>query len=191
MAAEIEILVQIAEGQRELLEYFDSNSKLVGRSCVKDRYFYDPTRSHLKPDSQNRLYQALRLREKDDRHFITHKVDHFDKEEKWTYSDELETEVKDGGVVSEILKALGVKALTTIDTTKSTYRYQKYEVIENVVGLGAFLEVEYKRVVSNDHMEIKAEILDLMNRLPCKYVRDFDGEKPELMIRKNGVEEVA
>ena len=63
----------------------------LGNNETIDTYYYDPLRVNLKPNSNNQINECLRLRTKDNVNSITYKVDKFDEDGKWLYSDEYET----------------------------------------------------------------------------------------------------
>lgn len=190
MAAEIEVLVKIESGKEELLSFLSENGKLREQKEVRDIYYFDPLRRNLKPDKDGRLYESMRLRDKEGSYTITHKIDFFDDAGRWTYSDENETSVSSLNDAMSILKNLGLKQLTRVNVRKTYFEIDQYEIaVEDVERLGTFLEVEYKGIVSGDHMNIKSTIEEFVSRLPCTTSRDFDGGKPELMIAAIGIDE--
>jgi len=189
MAAEIEVLVKIDSGKDELIAYLTKHAALREVREVRDVYYFDPLRSNLKPDKDGRLYESMRIRDKEGCFTMTHKVDHFDNHGRWTYSDESETSVVSHGETSDILRNLGLEVLTQVNVRKSYFEFKDYEIaIEEVERLGTFLEVEYKGPVFDNHMSIKRDIESFVLSLPCVTSRDFDGGKPELMLAAFGVD---
>ena len=45
----------------------------IGLNKVVDEYYYDPKRNTLKPSKEDELYHCLRLRTKNNKHYITYK----------------------------------------------------------------------------------------------------------------------
>lgn len=92
-------------------------------------------------------------------------------------------------MITEILKKLGLKELLTIHNSKSTYATDKYEIVlETVKDLGYFLEVEY---CTNEDVEvslIKEEIQKFIDDLGIKVSSELNMGKPEMMIKKLGIE---
>lgn len=92
-------------------------------------------------------------------------------------------------MITEILKKLGLKELLTIHNSKRTYATDKYEIVlETVKDLGYFLEVEY---CTNEDVEvslIKEEIQKFIDDLGIKVSSELNMGKPEMMIKKLGIE---
>lgn len=184
MGKEVEILFRLPE-----TETLDSAKNKLGDLPfhgdvhVVDDYYYDPLRAQLRPDASGRLTNSFRIRNmagKDP--VMTFKEDHF-QGNIWQYSDEFEVHVGDGETAREILARLGFKPLITVDNTRRIYGELPFEVVlESVVGLGLFLEVEWKGEVGN-HVVQKAEITDFIKKLGFKGQEEMNSGKPELMLR--------
>jgi hypothetical protein len=73
--------------------------------------------------------------------------------------------------------------------TKYTYVSDEYEIVlEDVKGLGLFLEVEKLDQVSDEEvLETKQHIRDFLTTLDIAFGEEQNAGKPELMLRKNGV----
>lgn len=184
---EIEILVQVYSPIEEVIKVLNKFN-YEGTKETIDVYYYDPMRNNLKPDSKGQIDECLRIRTKDNKNYITYKVDNFDNG-KWLYSDEYETEVDNIYMISEILKRLGFKELLTIHNSKRTYVTDKYEVVfETVKDLGYFLEVEYCTSQEVDVKLIKNEIKEFVDHLGIKVSDELNIGKPEMMIKKFKIE---
>ena len=99
---EIEILVKVNEDferAKAVLDQFE----FVGEKRTVDTYFYDKLRNNLKPDNEMKLKECFRVREKDGVSYITYKVDNFDANGKWIYSDEYETKVESAEILKNII----------------------------------------------------------------------------------------
>ena len=181
---EIEILVEVYSPIEEVINIL-SKFKYLGTKEVVDTYYYDPLRKNLKPNSSNQINECLRLRKKDDTNFITYKIDEFDADGKWLYSNEYETQINDISVVNNILERLGLKKLITIHNKKRTYKYQEYEIVlETVKDLGYFLEVEFCNNKDIDVKEKKLEIQNFIDSLSLNISQELNIGKPEMMINK-------
>lgn len=190
---EIEILVELytdIDECKKKLASFEFN----GIKKTTDIYYYDPLRDNLKPNKDNELNECLRIRTKGDKSYITYKVDHFDDNNIWLYSDEYETEVKDLIQIKNIINLLGLKELLVIDNNKTIYKTEKYEIaLEEVENLGNFMEVEYCTNDDVDVITIKREIQDFIDGLGFEVSGELNMGKPEMMLRKSmqkSVEEV-
>ncbi len=181
---EIEILVELYTDINECKEKL-KDYECIGTKNVTDVYYFDPLRDNLKPDDNNQLNECLRVRIKGDKYYITYKVDHFDDNNIWLYSDEYETEVKDLTQTKNIINALGLKELLTIDNKKTLYNTGKYEIaLEEVKDLGNFMEVEYCTDEDVNVLEIKKEIETFINNLNFKVSKELNMGKPEMMLKK-------
>ena len=181
---EIEILVEVfspINKVREVLNKFDYK----GKKLVIDEYYYDPKRDNLKPDKNNKLYECLRLRQKDGDYYITYKDDVFDNG-KWLYSNEYETKVESIDITRNIFNKLGFIKFIEINNKRSIYEYDKYEItLEEVKDLGLFLEVEYCTSDDVDVKEIKKEIQEFIDSLDLDVSEELGMGKPELYLNRN------
>ncbi len=181
---EIEILVEVKspkEGALKVLEKFEYQ----GIKKTLDVYFSDPLRTTLQPDTSGRLTASFRLREKDGKSSVAYKVDHFNNTE-WSHSDEYETEVKNFESMYQVINKLGLKELIRIDNEKHTFITPDYEIVlEDVKGLGLFLEVEkLNQVPDSEIVQTKDQIREFIKGLGLELGDEQNAGKPELMLRK-------
>lgn len=183
---EIEILVQLHSTIAEACSALKRVSKQMKRLEIKDTYYYDPLREDLQPNEQCSLSAAFRLRQYDNDYFLTYKVDHFSADGRWEYSDEYETRILDLQAIEHIISCLGLKELVKVNVQKYVFLNDKYEiVVEEVENLGSFLEVEAKALDDDkEPNSIKQEIEKFISELGLSVSRNFDGGKPELLLRK-------
>lgn len=186
MAKEIEVLFELKTPLARA-KVILSGLALVGRKETTDVYFYDPLRSDLKPTKGGGLLRCFRLRSKGGQHFLTYKIDKFRGDE-WLYSDEHETEVGDRQAAEAIIGHLGLKELVIVRMMKTIYRTDAYEIaLEQVRGLGGFIEVESRRAVRKGQEEAeKARIRAFVTGLGLKIGAESNAGKPELLLRKKG-----
>ena len=183
---EIEILVEVYTSIEDCKKELDKYH-FMGQKEVIDIYYYDPLREDLKPNDKNEINKCMRLRKKDDKSYITYKVDIFDDNNIWLYSDEYETEVKDFDKTKIIIDLLGLKELLTIHNKKSIYNTDKYEIaLEEVKDLGTFLEVEYCTDEDVNVEKIKNDIQTFINNLNIETSEELHIGKPEMMLNKKG-----
>lgn len=181
---EIEILVEVYDEPQEIIEKLNK-FEFKGIKETTDVYFYDPKRDNLKPNDDMQIDECLRIRTKNNEHYITYKVDKFDENGKWLYSDEYETKFADLDMLNIIINKLGLKELLTINNSKRTYVTDKYEIVlETVKDLGYFLEVEYCTNEDVDVKEIKKEIQHFIDSLELNVSDELNMGKPEMMLRR-------
>jgi predicted adenylyl cyclase CyaB len=184
---EIEILVEVYDEPSKIIEKLD-NFEFKGVKETIDVYYYDPKRDNLKPNKNMQIDECLRIRTKNNEHYITYKVDKFDEDGKWLYSDEYETKFEDIFMLNNIINKLGLKELLIIQNSKRTYINDKYEIVlETVKDLGYFLEVEYCTNEDVDVKEVKKEIQQFIDSLELNVSEELNMGKPEMMIRKNNI----
>ena len=180
---EIEILVKVLESKNSALK------KLVRFrkdhiSLIVDQYYYHPWRKGLLPTKNNSATEMLRIRIKDRKSYITYKKDVFSKTG-WSYSDEHETEIKDPKIVDNILRNLDFKPLVKIVNKRTVIYFKKFEIcLEEVKGLGLFLEIECIRPGKKDPEIIRREILELIQLLGIRVSKEMIAGKAELIFRK-------
>ena len=182
---EVEILVKLHDSLENVRSKL-GGLNFQGTKKTLDVYFYDPKRPNLKPNKSFALTECFRIRSKDGKGYIAYKIDNFDELGKWTYSDEHEIEISDFDTALRIINHLGLKPLVEIDNTKYAYLTNEYEIVlENVKGLGIFLEVELIAVVENSNIEnLKNKIRDYIKSFGFSFEELHVG-KPELMLKVN------
>lgn len=184
---EIEVLVEVYDDYKFVLEKL-MKFEYKGLKETTDDYYYDPLRKNLKPDNNFQLSECLRLRTKNNEYSVTYKVDKFDEEKKWLYSDEYETKIESIEQARMIIEKLGLKKLLTINNLKHTYIYNDYEIVLEIVkDLGVFMEVEYCTDKDVNIIEIKRNIQKFIDGLGFNVSSELNMGKPEMIIRKNNI----
>ena len=183
---EIEILIEVRSAKEDALKAL---GQFVSQGMKKtlDVYFFDPLRKDLQPNREAKLGRAFRLRQKGEQGSLAYKIDHFDGD-MWTYSDEFETGIGDFDTCMEIIKHLGLEELVRIDNEKRVFTTTEYEIVlEDVKGLGLYMEVEKIGEVADDTVEqTKENIRSFLKNLDIEFGEEQNAGKPELMLRKIG-----
>jgi predicted adenylyl cyclase CyaB len=184
MAKEIEVLYELKTPVAKAVAIL-GHLPIVGRKETTDVYFFDSLRQDLKAGKNGRLLRCFRLRTKGGKHYLTYKIDKFRGDE-WLYSDEHETEVASHEAAAAIIEHLGLRELVTVKMTKTIYQTEDYEIaLEQVRGLGGFLEVESRRAVKAGREEAeKANIRAFVTGLGLKVGPESNAGKPELLLKK-------
>ncbi len=100
-----------------------------------DRYFNAPDRDFAETD------EALRIREMNNEYYLTYKGPKLDNETK--SRKELETGIKNDGVMTSILQELGFSEVLKVEKDRVCYRLNDvYVFLDHVKGLGEYIEVE-------------------------------------------------
>lgn len=186
---EIEILYALKEPIASAKRKFGKTPWRATR--VKDTYFESKDHPRLSPDADHRLTSSFRLREIDHAYKLTYKDDHFDKRGVWLYSDEHEVSVSDAKVVRAIFAALHYEELITIDNKKHLCDIDGYEIVlEEVKGLGNFIEIEYKgkkQIAKNKVESLKQSMRAYLDKKQIKIGEELNAGKPELMLKKKRI----
>lgn len=181
---EVEILIEAYDTKENILNVLSKYAH-TGIKRTVDTYYYDPLRDALKPKDL-RLSECFRTRQKGDCNYITYKVDKFDENDTWIYSDEYETKIDSIVELTNIINLLGLKKLVTIDSTKHFFETDEYEIeFETVANLGNFIEVEFKSEKDFDNvLEVKQNVQSFIDDLNINVSSELNMGKPELMLRK-------
>lgn len=182
---EVEILVKVLESKKSALQKLQK-LKNKGIAKIHDQYFYDPLRKNLQQDKKGKLRESFRLRLKNEKAHLTYKKDRFDNKGIWGCAEEHEVSVSDANETRTILELLGLKPLVEIENTRHVFETDKYEIVlEEVKGLGLFLEVErWQTSEKEDVNTLKKEIQVFINTLGLKVSQEIEAGKPELAIRQ-------
>lgn len=180
---EIEILVELLEDKESALKKLSKISKETTKH-TKDIYYFHELNEKLKPKGNLFPTECFRIRSKQGKYFLAYKVDQFDKNEQWIYSDEYETEVRDFETTTKIIGLLGYTKLVELDNIKHTFETKEFEIVlEEVKDLGVFLEVESKEV-TKEPLIVKKKIKGFIESLNIKTSKELNAGKPELMLKK-------
>ncbi len=183
---EIEILVEVYESYDKIKNKLEQFGYKETKKII-DEYFYDPKRNDLKPDENGKIYNCLRVRQKENKYTITYKDDVYENG-KWLYSNEYETEVKSIEVIKQIINKLGLKKFIEIENEKRYYYFKNYEIVlERVKDLGLFMEVEYCTNEDIDVKNVKKEIQDFIDGLDLKVSEELNMGKPEMYLIKHNI----
>lgn len=184
MAQEIEILYRLrgtkAEAIRALAPF-----PFLGTRKTTDEYFFDPLRKNLQPTASRHLRESLRIRSQGSQASVTHKTDRFSTKGEWTHSDEFETGIENAEEMRKIFSNFGLKPLVRVVSEKRFFAAGVYRLIlEDVPGLGLFLEIESKVVHRQRVQTIKRAMRKFLSAIPLRLGAEMTVGKPELMLRR-------
>lgn len=186
--AEIEIKVQVSSLQ-PLLLLLEREGVLEGAERQIDEYFSPAHRDFL---TSSPIREWLRLRTENDRYSLNYKYWHYDEQGKSHHCDEYETHVEDIQQLKSILLALNFKSLVTVEKLRKSWRIGSYQIsVDNVSGLGDFVEVEYRGPETGAVPgKITEEMLAFLKKAGCgKLFRNFQGYPFLLLFPERAVSE--
>jgi adenylate cyclase class 2 len=165
---EIEIQTRV-ENVEPLLLLLEKEGEFAFDDHQKDEYY---TPAHRDFFSFKPVDEWLRIRESG-KNSITYKNWHHGKDGKSNHCDEYETVVEDADQIRKIFGALNIKPKIVVDKYRRSWNHGKYEVsIDEIVGLGSFVEVEYKADGKVDPDVVAKEMV--------KYLKDAGVGKVEI-----------
>lgn len=139
---EIEIVVQLdREMFSEVRGKVKGICKFVKTSKQVDEYLTPKHKNFVEPKYP---FEWLSIRERGEKVILNYKHFYPEHEEEQTHGDEFETEVKNIGHLRKIFEALEFKKLVTVEKERENYTYRdEFDIaLDNVKGLGTFIEIE-------------------------------------------------
>ena len=162
---EVEIKARLDSSSLKSLEAFlNSECKMIKREKQSDIYLQHPCRDFARTD------EALRVRveEKSGRVELCYKGSR-EKLLQFKKREEIRVEVDSAEGVIELLKKLGFTPVATVVKSRTVYECQGFEVsIDDVKGLGTFVEFELKSKDSERKVLGLLERFGLLNRMEQK-----------------------
>ena len=181
---EIEIKVQV-ENDRQLKQFLAKEAKLVKEERQTDSYFTPKDRSYADAVP---IKEWLRLRQAKDGALINYKCWHYQPDGTSHHNDEHETAIGNIDQARSILEVLGFEPLINVQKKRLSYQYQDYEIsIDEVEGLGSFVEIEWKGQNGVNPKEITDQMMVFLQRFdPGRIDRGYKGYPKLLLERKLG-----
>ncbi len=175
---EIEIQTRIQKSET-LKKFLEEKATFISENQQIDEYF---TPAHKDFVSIKPIEEWFRIREEKGLYTINYKKWHYENGI-GTYADEYETEIGDKDTARKIFIALDLKLLITVNKTRKKFMYKDYEIaFDNVVGLGNFVEIEYKGKDSVDPKTTTNEMVDFLKSQDCGDIELNNGGYPMLLL---------
>lgn len=175
---EIEIQTRI-EKSETLRKFLEKEADFVSENQQIDEYF---TPAHKNFVSVKPIEEWFRIREEKGTFTINYKKWHYENGI-GTYADEYETEIGDKETARNIFIALDLRPLITVNKTRRKYHYERYEIaFDAVVGLGDFVEIEYKGKESVDPKTTTNEMIQFLKSQNCGTIELNNGGYPMLLL---------
>jgi adenylate cyclase class 2 len=171
---EIEIKVRVAD-VAPLIAFLKKEGTFLTEERQVDEYFSPVEKSFI---SERPVKEWLRVRSANGSYSLNYKKWHFDNEGRSNYCDEFETGVGDTKEVKKILSALNFKSVAIVDKTRRSWQYQEYEIsMDEVVGLGSFIEIEYiGKDATVDPKKVTTEMIKFLKNVGCTNItQDIQG----------------
>lgn len=180
MNIEIEIKVKI-ENPIDAEKKISEVAKYIKTKKQIDKYFSPKNNDFF---AQKPMINILRIRNQDKKARLEYHFANFSDNGKKISTEEYETEVENPEITEEILKRIGMELRFTISKIRKYYELPGFEIVlDNVEGLGDFIEVEAKQDFGG-HEKTKQECLKLLKKLQIKCGEPIEIGYPEMMAEK-------
>ncbi|MDD2666090.1 MAG: class IV adenylate cyclase [Methanocellales archaeon] len=157
---EVEIKLPLKDKEVARRKLKELGAHPIGAEKQMDIYYNAPHRNLAETD------EALRIRFSKDAS-LTYKGPKLDKMSKTR--EEIVVSIADADQTSAILKALGFDEVARITKHRETYRLNDFMImIDNVFGLGTFMEIEASVPKEGDYRSAQDRIFGLLDRLGLK-----------------------
>lgn len=177
---EVEIQARIKnpkDAEKKILKF----GKFVKSRQQKDIYFVTPQKNFFAkymPD------EYLRIRYEQDKNHLNYSFLHFKKNGWLNATDEYETLVAKPEVVEMIFKKIGLIPKVTVIKTRKYFDCDNFEVtLDNIKGLGNFMEVEAKKLFGTV-AQTRKKCEDFINSLGIKYEVSKEAGYPRMLYQK-------
>ena len=181
----VEIEIQAAiKSPKEVEKKLRKVGRFVKSREQTDKYFVPPQRNFFAKDPP---IEYLRIRQEKGKDHLNYSYLHFDKNGWLRKTDEYETIVEKPEVAEEIFKKIGMIPKVAVIKTRKYFDCGNFEVtLDQIKGLGSFIEVEAKRDLGGVDKTRKA-CLDFLDNLGIKYeIKRLMGY-PRMLYRKKKI----
>src|SRR3989344_497678 len=177
---EIEIEIQARIGNSEnLRKFLGEQADFVSKNQQIDEYF---TPAHENFVEVKPIKEWFRLRREKGKCTMNYKNWHYENGI-GIYADEYETLVGDRDTANKIFLAMDFKPLVTVDKTRRKFMYKDYEIaLDDVVGLGSFVEIEYKGKETVDPQTTTNQMVEFLKKIDCGRIELNNGGYPMLLL---------
>ena len=180
MKQEVEIKIKLSPSQfKKFQKWLKSNAKYQGTENHLEYYLNNPKEPFISKDKRGFVdaMKYLRVRFQEKSASVCFKDWYLDEEGKMgSHCDEYEYDVSDGKEALELFENIGFSEKTKVEKTRKKYTTKDFEfVIDNVVGLGVFVEIELLKVenVKKGILKIYRFLADLGYRKVRRYTRGY------------------
>ena len=180
MKKEIEIQIIIKnpiEVERKIKEI----GKFIEVQKQVDKYFVPPHRDFFAKEPP---IEYLRIRQEKGKNHLNYSFCHFGKNNWLGETDEYETRIEKPKIVEEIFKKIGLIHKVTVIKTRKYFKCGDFEVtLDNVRGLGDFMEIEAKKNFGSVK-KTKNACLNFLKNLNIEYKFKSQAGYPRMLYRK-------
>lgn len=187
MAENIEIELKFPLNNPErIIEFLNKFAKQEKKDISqKDTYYNAPHRDFVKVKYP---FEWLRIRETPKGFSLDYKHFHPENVKVTDYCDEFETKIENAESLKKIFENLNFKELVCVDKTRSTWLFKDVEIaIDDVKGIGRFIELELKKEVNNPK-EGKEYLYQILKELNAEVGKEDLRGYPFRLLENKGYE---
>ena len=178
MYKEIEIQAKI-ENSNDIRKLVTAEAVLVSENRQIDQYYVPAHRDFL---SVKPIEEWFRIRGEKGIFSVNYKKWHYENEV-GIYADEFETIIENKEAYEKILDALNFTKVVTVDKIRLKYNYRDYEIaFDTVVGLGDFIEIEWKGKQDVSPEEITDAMFAFLKGNNCGKIQNTNGGYPMALL---------
>lgn len=182
MGKEIEIRYELTN-RVNLIEWLDKYAIKGAKSHQIDTYYDNKYHSFV--TDKEHIYEWLRIREEDSCASINYKHWLPEDQIERTYCDEYELIIESPQNMKKILEMMGFEVFIIVDKIRYTWRWNDIEVaIDKVLGLGDYIEIEYKGHQKEDIGEITEYLYSLIEEMGAEVGKEDHGGYGFKLIQK-------
>lgn len=176
MAYEIELKLKLFNSE-QVMAFLSKNASFMYEEHQVDDYYNPPHKNFFANFDQ--VTEWFRLRRTNDKNSINYK-DY----SKITYCTELESFVENIDEVEKILEVLNFKKIITVDKKRRAWFWKDIEIsIDEVVGLGTFIELEYKGAATEEIEKVRNVLFETIIEIGGKTGENEGKGYPWLLMK--------
>ncbi len=181
MPKDVEIELQFPlKNEKQVKSFLEKNAEPKLKDVSQRCTYYVP--SHRNFLVNKYPYEWLRVRESGNVASINYKHFYPENVQKTDYCDEFESKIENAETVKKILEALDFRPVVVVEKKRSTWDYRDVEVaIDNVKGLGSFIELEAKKQFSIPK-DGKKFLHGILKELHAKVGKEEFGGYPKMLL---------
>lgn len=180
---EIEIRFPL-KNPEQLIDQLNKKAKLITKDTFqRDTYFVPPHRDFL---NNKYPFEWLRLRETNKGASLTYKHFYPENVENTDYCDEFQSIIDNVNAIKKIFESLNFKEIIIVEKLRSVWEYKGVKIsIDNVKGLGMFIELEAK-IDFEDPKEGKKFLYNILTELNADVGKEKLRGYPFYILEKKG-----
>nr|WP_250814290.1 class IV adenylate cyclase [Neorhizobium tomejilense] len=185
MATEFEKRIEIRDPD-EVADWLQTSFRYLAEEIQIDEYFEPRGKPYLDMSREVGRVAShwLRIRTVSGESTITLKISNYDEDGNYSFAEEHQTKIAESNAMKMILRGAGFRKLVEVRKRRRIWVTGDCEVaLDEVDGLGAFVEVEFKGNEAGNSVHALSAITETLRVLPFTW-KYSQGGYPELLLKK-------